>query len=49
MVDPLNEISQEEIDRIVDEWDARQPDPSRWRKPTALSLRCTYCLLKRLR
>ena len=30
MVDPLNEISQEEIDRIVGEWDARQPDPSRW-------------------
>ncbi|MDO4797975.1 MAG: hypothetical protein Q4A01_08145 [Coriobacteriales bacterium] len=30
MVDPLNEISQEEIDRIVDEWDTRRPDPSRW-------------------
>ena len=30
MVDPMNEISQEEIDRIVEEWDARQPDPSRW-------------------
>ena len=30
MVDPMNEISQEEIDRIVEEWDERQPDPSRW-------------------
>jgi hypothetical protein len=29
-VDPLKEISQEGIDRIVDEWDARQPDPTRW-------------------
>jgi hypothetical protein len=30
MVDPLKEISQEEIDRIVDEWDGRQSDPTRW-------------------
>lgn len=30
MVDPLKEISQEEVDRIVDEWDGRQSDPTRW-------------------
>ena len=30
MVDPLNEISQEDIDQIVDDWNDREPDPSRW-------------------
>lgn len=30
MVDPINEISQEEIDSIVSEWDARTPNPNRW-------------------
>jgi hypothetical protein len=30
MVDPLKEISQKQSDRIVDEWDNRQSDPTRW-------------------
>ena len=30
MIDPTEEITQGEIDAIVDEWDAREPDPSRW-------------------
>lgn len=30
MVDPTEEITQEQIDAIVGEWDARSPDPTRW-------------------
>lgn len=30
MVDPTTEITQEQIDAIVNEWDEREPDPTRW-------------------
>ena len=30
MVDPSKEITRAEIDAIVEEWDSRGEDPSRW-------------------